>query len=648
MNRRLVLVLAAFAALAVFFPWGRLRPVSVPRNVLMITIDTLRADRVGSYGSKAGLTPHLDALAADGVRFSTAYTPVPLTGPSHATMLTGRYPRTHGLLNNGTQVLPEDEILLSEVLHEKGFQTGAIVSALVLASTFGLNQGWDLYYEEDIAGTTGRHGLWYDQRPGDKTVDRALTWLTGEGDRPFFLWVHLFDPHDPFEPPSPYKEKYAKAPYDGEVAFTDAQVGRLLEQIKSMGLYDNTLIVVAADHGEGLGEHKEEFHGIFLYNTTTHVPLIIRVPGGRRGAVVDDLASTLDITPTVLDALRIPQPDSKRGSAGIQGISLLPAVMKGARVPARSLFLETIYPSASYGWAAPRALVRPSWKWIDLPEAELYDLSRDPAELKELHTSDPSRASDLRAEYQAMKADLDDSAGSAQTAAIDDETRDRLISLGYIGGEQSTTSTRVGLDPKKVAFMTTPLRIAMTFQKNGKYADAVFIYEKALEVDPDNRLVLMQMAQALSADGRLDAAVPYFEHAIAVYPDVEEFYRTYGLACMNAGRVDQAQGIFKTALATMPTSAHMHFLLGLARAQVKDWTGAAEELELATGLGRKMPRPHYLLAVCRLQIGDETGALASLEEYLKLTHDVETALRDPRLAAAWTKPVFQELLKRYL
>ncbi|HEY3176123.1 MAG TPA: sulfatase-like hydrolase/transferase [Candidatus Polarisedimenticolia bacterium] len=646
MSRTVALALAFALLLAAgLWTWTRLRPLPVPRNVLLITLDTLRADRVGCTGSTKGLTPNLDALAADGVCFINAYSTVPLTAPSHATMLTGRYPLSHGLRNNGTQVLSPEEILLSEILHERGFQTAAIVSSLVLSSEFGLNQGFDLYYEDGIKGSEGRHGLWFDQRVGDKTVDRALLWMKAEGDRPFFLWVHLYDPHAPYEPPSPWKEKYAKTPYDGEVAFTDVQVGRLLDELRSMGLYDRTLIAVSGDHGEGLGDHQELYHAIFLYDATTHVPLIFRIPGAGRGRRVSDLASTLDISPTILEALKIPAPTGRHAP---QGVSLLSAAAGRGRVPARALYLESIYPTASYGWATTKAFIRAPWKFIDLPEPELYEMTNDPREKTNLNASEPARVYELRSEYDVLTAEIEAVKGEAETAAIDDETRDRLMSLGYIGGQQSETISRVGPDPKRMASLLVPLSDASLLMRTKKYPEAESAYQKVLETDPDNRIGLIALGRALVDQGKLDEAGPYFRRAIATYPDVEEFYRVFGWTYLRARRFGEAEEVFKKALAALPQSAHMHFLLGYTRFLIGKWSGAEEELELAVRLNKRLGKPHYLIAICRLRAKDESGALASLEEYLKRDRDIESLFRDPFFDELRKRPAFQDLIKKYL
>ena len=643
--RLLTFATALLAGVGALLWWSGLvsSPNRPPRGVLLLTIDTLRADRLGSYGSTRGLTPHLDALAAEAVRFENAYTVVPLTAPSHASMLTGRYPLAHGLHNNGSEVLPANELLVSEILREYGYRTAGIVSALVLAQEYGLNQGFDLYYEDGIKGTDQGSGLWFNHRRGDLTVDRAITWLKAETDKPFFLWVHLFDPHDPYTPPSPWKERFEKAPYDGEVAFADEQAGRLLAEARNLGLYDDALIVVAADHGEGLGDHKELMHATFVYNSTMHVPLIVRLPGGRGGgSVVTDLASTLDIAPTILDALGIPAPE------GIQGVSLIPAARGSGRVPARSLLMESVHAAAAYGWATVRALQQPSWKLIDLPDVELYDVVSDHAERRNMNELDRPRVDEMVSEMNTLIAEVERTASSAQAATIDDETRDRLQSLGYIAGAPSSSRAGRGPDPKRMAFMLTPIKIATNLLNERKYADAEEVFTKVLEVDPDNRLSLMQMAKAMAGQGRFDEASKVFEHAIEVYPDLEEFYRIYGWMLMRLNRPKDAEAVYHRGAMALPESAYMHFLVGYARFLQKDWADAQVELALATELGQRFGKPHYLLAICRLQSGDEPGMLEALEQYLKRDPDLESILNDPYFKSVKDRPAFRDLIRRYL
>ena len=597
---------------------------------------------MGSYGSDRGLTPSLDSLAAEGIRFARAYSPTPLTGPAHASMLTGRYPITHGLRNNGTMILSEEETLVSEVLRERGYRTAAIVSALVLSSEFGLNQGFDLYYEEGIKGTKAGSGLWFNHRPGDQSVDRALTWLKASSDRPFFLWVHLFDPHDPYMPPPPYDEMFPGRPYDGEVAFADAQAGRLIQAVRDLGLYDSTLILAAGDHGEGLGDHEEPYHAVFAYDTTVHVPMILRLPGQDGGRVVDGLVSLLDVGPTILGALGIDAPD------GIQGISLIDAA-SGGRLSERSLFLESIYPTTSFGWATVRGLVKPPWKLIDLPTPEMYDTGADPAELTNVHGTDPDRAAELHSEYRLLADDLDASARRAETAAVDDATRDALLSLGYIGGQQSLATDRVGPDPKDMSPVLKLLDEVQVKMKGRRYIEAEEILRGVVELDPGNRMALVQIGKVLSAQRKVDEAVPFYERAIETYPDVEEFYRAYGWTLLNFGRLEPARDVFERALASLPESAHMHFMLGYTWFIEKDWERAAAELDLSIKLKHASGKPYYLLAICRLQQGGgDEAAIELLDEYLERERDVDSLFNDPYFIELREKPALQEMVRRHL
>jgi arylsulfatase A-like enzyme len=272
-------VLALLAALLIFpLLASAADPPNNPPNVVLITIDTVRADHVGCYGYKLIETPHLDALAAAGVRFTNAYTPVPITLSAHSVMLTGTYPMRTGMHDFSGNRLNASQPTLATILHGKGYTTGAVLGSAVLDSRFGLNRGFDFYYDHFDFSRLDEKNIDAMMRPGNEVIDRALGWLEGNRRQPFLLWVHLYDAHHPYNPPSPYLQKYRTRPYDGGIAFVDAQLGRVVSYLKAKGLYDRTLIVVAADHGEGLGEHGEKTHGFFIYDTTLHVPLIFTLP----------------------------------------------------------------------------------------------------------------------------------------------------------------------------------------------------------------------------------------------------------------------------------------------------------------------------------------------------------------------------------
>src|SRR5579862_3956589 len=295
-------------------------PLRPQPNVVLVTIDTLRADHVGAYGYKQIKTPNIDGLAAEGARFERAFAVVPVTLPSHSSMLTGTYPMLSGMHDFSANKLSPLQPTMASVLKQAGYRTGAVIAAAVLDSRFGLNQGFDFYYDHFDFSRLDEANLDEMERPGNAVADVALDWLAKNSDKKFFLWMHLYDPHAPYNPPEPYRTEYASRPYDGEIAFADAQVGRLLRYLKEKGLYQNTVIVLTGDHGESLGEHGEKTHGFFVYNATMHVPLIIRVPAIARPGIVSDPVSLVDLMPTILEALGVEVPSQ------VQGRSLISAI----------------------------------------------------------------------------------------------------------------------------------------------------------------------------------------------------------------------------------------------------------------------------------------------------------------------------------
>src|SRR5713226_5933067 len=387
-SRSLVLLLTAS-----LLPWASTAfavPVGAP-NVVVITIDTLRADHLGCYGYKQIRTPNIDALAADGVRFERAYTAVPVTLPSHTVIFTGTYPMLSGMHDFAANKLNPTQPTLASVLKEHGYATAAVIGSAVLDSRFGLNRGFDFYYDHFDFNRLQESNLEEMERPGNLVADVALDWLAKNRTNKFFLWMHLYDPHYPYRPPAPYSEQYKDRPYDGEIAFADAQVGRLIAFLKANGLYRNTVIVLAGDHGESLGEHGEKTHGFFIYNATLHVPMIIRLPGNSSPRVVSDLASLADLMPTILTALKVDPPSQ------VQGVNLLPLTAAKKTEESRSLYAETFLPRLHFNWSELRSVETEKYHFIDAPKPELYDLSRDPGETQNLYAEKKDVAEELRA-----------------------------------------------------------------------------------------------------------------------------------------------------------------------------------------------------------------------------------------------------------
>jgi choline-sulfatase len=469
-------------------------------NVLLVTIDTLRADHVGCYGYARAATPTLDALAARGARFATAIAHVPLTAPSHASMLTGRTPLGHGMRDNGGFVLPEQVRTVAQDFKAAGYHTGAFVSGFPLNRRFGLDRGFEEYDDHLPRGSDPRRTA-YVERTADRTTDAALRWLEAAGKEPgaapWFAWVHYYDPHAPYEAPAPFGQRFATSPYDGEIAFVDEQLGRLLAAAGAAGTESKTLVLVTADHGESLGEHGEDTHGIFIYDSTLRVPWIIAGPEIAPGRVSVTVARGIDVAPTLLDyaglALR---PE-------MEGRSLRRAAA-GETMDDAPAYAESLHAQLQYGWAPLHALRTDRFKLIDAPRAELYDLRSDGAETRDRSAEDPARVATLRTELRRIMATTTPVAAKA----IDAETAERLSALGYLGGgAPGVAPAPTGRDPKD------GIRLATRLGRNGMSVartepeKAIRELTELLAEDPGMLVALRTRAVANETAGHYEAAI---------------------------------------------------------------------------------------------------------------------------------------------
>jgi len=418
-----------------------------PANVLLVTLDTTRADRLSAYGFQSASMPAIDRLAREGILFQRATTVAPLTLPAHCSLLTGLYPWHHGVRDNADAPLDPSHRTLAEILHGRGFRTAAFIAASVLAADRGLARGFDVYRDTTTSGDAGAPRRV--RRPGNEVIDEALTWLNGHADSPFFVWVHLYDAHAPYRTPEPYRTQYAADPYEGSLAFVDSQLDRVMHWLDSHQQLSRTLIVVAGDHGESLGDHEELEHGIFLYESVVHVPLIMRVPGVAPRRFVA-ITSLVDVMPTVLGVLRLPGPH-------VDGLDLAPAI-RGVGEPAdRVVYSESRYPER-FGWSALRAARDGRFKFIDAPRPEFYDLETDPFEERNLYTTQSARATALARRLDAFDT-LERIPVSGPIDRVPVDVRARLKALGYIGADARTAgSTR--RDPKDHIATYNAMRLA--------------------------------------------------------------------------------------------------------------------------------------------------------------------------------------------
>lgn len=499
-------------------------------NVLVITLDTTRADRLGCYGYAGARTPHLDSLAAEGVRFDDAVSVVPMTLPANTSMFTGLDPPHHGVRNNGEYYLAPSHTTLAELLRTRGYETAAFISAFVLDARYGLDQGFE-HYDGNLDATTGAAFGQYNERSGSAVTASAIHWLNQrDRSRPFFAWVHYFDPHDPYIPPPPFAQQFARQPYDGEIAFMDAQIGLLLKALNDAGLKDRTLIIAVGDHGESLGEHHESTHALFIYEATQRVPLILSCAGlVRRGYVVDDVVvSITDIFPTVLDLLGIEY------SGPCDGITLLQA----RRSKNRAVYLESLQPYLEHGWAPLHGLRRHFDKYILAPTPEYYDLRTDPKELHNLFMSlsgtAKSSASTLAAELEKrLKKSPDMRAVADAAVQPNQEALERLRTLGYVSG--ASMSLSVGeMDPKDMMPIWEMIRAARSLLESGRYGEALTKARKALAMSPSDRTVLQLIGEAHGLMGNYKKAEESFRAYIDIKPSSN--------VCILLAQVLMAQG----------------------------------------------------------------------------------------------------------
>lgn len=524
-------------------------------NVLLVTFDTTRADRIGCYGNDGIETPNLDRLARSGVLFSQAVAVAPTTLPSHTSVLTGLYPYHHGARANGNYRLANDKTTLAEILSAKGYETAAFVSAMVLESGYGLDQGFDVY-SDDVSEGVERPWTGDPVLPGDKTTDRALEWMSQRGEHPFFVWVHYFDPHAPHEAPAPYNEKYAFA-YDGEIAFTDEQLGRLLGGLDQNNIRDKTIVVVVGDHGESFGQHNELTHGWLVHDSTLHVPMLMACGDRLGGGIhVDRRVSQIDVMPTVLSLLGITAPE------GLDGSDLT------ERIPDdRVLYSDTLEGYVQYGLAPLIALFDGNHKYIHGPKPELYDIAADPFEQENLIAKKPDVARKLKDELKSLVGDnIDESLFKTSQQELDPAERDKLAALGYVRDGDAVSSDRV-IDPKDFLELNHLLERAIAVDVHLGPEKSIPMFEKIVEQYPDFVMPQRHLGDAHRRAGHDDEAEAAYLKTIEMHPASLQPRIELGRMAMLRGDFEEAEQHFVGALEVGP--GRLGVLVGLSEAYLR-------------------------------------------------------------------------------
>ena len=592
-----------------------------PLNLLLVSIDTLRADHLGSYGYAPARTPHLDALAARGLRFGQATTVVPLTLPAHASLMTGTFPGYNGVRDNGGFYLPDGQVTLAETLRDHGYRTGGFVGSFVLDSRWGIGQGFDRYFDDfDLSKYEGI-GMDVVQRRGDEVVDEALRWLGQEKERPFFAWVHLYDPHTPYDAPEPFRAGYPATlagAYDAEIAWTDSLVGRLLDSLAADARLDRTLVVAVGDHGESLGEHGEQTHGFFVYDATVRIPLIVAGPGVPRRAVSDQVR-IVDVMPTALDLLGVPAPPA------VQGRTLAP-LGRGEHLGLLALS-ETWYPRFHYGWSELRAARDGRYKFILAPRRELYDVREDPGETRDVSGRDPAQTDTFQAALTREMARVSSAAAARGPQRIDPEAEERLQALGYVGASLGPRNLedRPRGDPKDKIGLYSLLHAAAQASVEGRIDEAVTMARQALAQDPGIVEGHTLLGNFHAKAKRYDEAARAYRQALRLDPEHPGADFSLALAYKNMGRLGEAETGFQRSRALDPRNTKPLWQLADIWMQQGHFEKAEQALE--EGLSQKADRPSFLLKLGECDIGMKRypAAERSLREALATKSDLAGA-----------------------
>jgi arylsulfatase A-like enzyme/Flp pilus assembly protein TadD len=588
------------------------------RNLVLVTIDTLRADRLGCYGSSDVATPCLDSLAREGAIAPEAAVAVPLTRPSHATILTGLDPAEHGLRDNVSAPLSSDVPTLATVLKQAGFATAAVVSSVVLSAQSGLNRGFDLYSDTFEVGADDARFLNAIQKRGDGPTTEAIAWLEGRREGRFFLWLHLYDPHDPYEPPEPYRSRYAGRPYDGEVAYSDELVGRLLDTLDRQGRRADTLVVVTSDHGEGLGEHGESVHGFFVYQSTLRVPLLLRGPGIAAGTRLAVTARSPDLVPTVLDLLGVARAPGLR----LSGRTLAPALRGSARLEEAPAYAESLLPLLHYGWSDLRALRDGRWKYVQAPRPELYDLARDPAERDNLAEEQPARAEALRAALARRLAEEKEGARAGTAAGVPPELLEQLGALGYLGAGTPPEGASTGADPKdkidEYKVLNRLVREGLLALRAKDHAGSVARFEELLRRGVASFEVHYYLARALVGLGRSREAAAHFENALERLPGFAAAWLALADCRIALGDPPGAVAVLRKGAGACPKDPRIPEREAQVWRRMKKLAEARRAYEAAVALAPKDALLKVQLAEVRRDLGDLAAAADLLREAVGL------------------------------
>jgi arylsulfatase A-like enzyme/Tfp pilus assembly protein PilF len=610
---------------------AQVREARARPNVVLVTLDTTRADRMGFLGSTRGLTPALDAIARESVVFTRAFAQAPITPVSHATILSGLYPAAHRVTDFGLP-LPPAVAYAPAVLHEAGYRTAAFVGALVLDPRAGLAPGFDRGFDRYDAGFRIKRPAdnRYEtvERRGDEVMRRALMWI----DRtplPFFAWIHLYDPHEPYDPPGDLRAQFARAPYDGEIAAVDRIFGRLVTALRANAKLDSIVLAVVADHGESLGDHGENTHGVFLYDETLHVPALLRLPGAAgAGTRVATRVRLVDLAPTLLQAAGVPVPGA------MQGESLLPLLKKDVRAEDRSAYAETDYPRRAFGWSPLASWRADRFLFVRAPRRELYDLVADPSGTKNIAETRTRVADAIDAELEQFILQTSDT-GRTSSGTVDPAVAERLAALGYVSGGRSPATVGRGADPKDRIDVANALQSAVLSVENGEFDRAIPLLERVTASEPNIQIAQLNLGVARVRQRQYARAIAPLQKAIELQPDAMIAHYELGVAQYETGDLKRAAAHFEIVATRMPKWTDARYSLGSVLARIDRVADAIKELRAALELDPRHYRANLLLGrILTLQGQPQAGI-----PHLRVAADVQPSSAEAHrfLADAYEK-----------
>ncbi|MHC4572132.1 MAG: sulfatase-like hydrolase/transferase [Planctomycetota bacterium] len=593
-------------------------PVKI-RHILLISIDTCRADYLSCYGYHRKSTPNTDQIAKEGILFANAITPAPITLPAHSSMLTGTIPPYHGVHNNNYYQLGQSNVTLAEILKKHGFKTAAIVSAFMVDSQFGLDQGFD-YYNDSFDENLKSIGI--GERRAEETTHYALKWLEKNYRKTYFLFLHYFDPHIEYDPPELFRPKDSEnelsALYAGEISYVDHCIGQVIKKLKGLGIYDSTLIIITSDHGEMLGEHGEDTHGYFIYQSSIKVPLIFKLPEKTKSKNVKELVSLIDIVPTVCGLLGIKPPPQ------VQGIDLSPYFTEeNIAKTQRHLYCESLYPTI-HNANSLLGIVTDHWKYIQTTRPELYDLTKDPQESNNLVEIQPQQASILQDKLKVILEKQVRKDSSDSKLDLDNESIKRLQSLGYIAGtpiDENLGFDQTKDDPKDLIDFHNLCTAIPNFVNQEKYSEAKNLCEQLLAQKPDAIMPLLSMGVISVKQGNFSEAVPVLYKVIELHPDNTYALNYLGIALGLQNKLDEAANQFRKALQVRPDFVEAHYnLAGILREQ-KAFEEAIDHYRKALKINPNNAKAHYHLALTLVMAGQINGTLEHFREAVRLEPD---------------------------